>query len=404
MLASDRVCVRHYDPANEDLRPFGPQAIRNDTRALNYRTAHAWMYTQPTDSTNGRLWASQATYNGGGFIANLDINKNISEAIIRELKDNLWIDRQTRAVFVEFTIYNPNVDLFGYVTLVAEFLPGGGATHFAKIQIIQAYGMGFFSMAVYICGVGCLIYFLISFALVVRDALKRRSAFLMELTTWLELTVLITVLIATSLFAVRMSRMSTVLAQMNSDRHKYVQFGRVAGYDSGYRYTIAFLNCLGMVKLVVLMQINKRVANLGGILRACMRPLSSLSVCLMVFLIAYSSWAHLTFQSVFPDFQSLPDTMLSLISASLGAFDIQGLVETNPGSVLPGLFYCSYMALMNWTLLNIMVAVICESQASLSNLDAYSNAYIENLIRKVWPSYGITDGQGDKRQNTNTSL
>jgi hypothetical protein len=36
-----------------------------------------------------------------------------------------WIDRQTRAVFVEFNTYNPNIKMFSYNYLLFEFLPTG---------------------------------------------------------------------------------------------------------------------------------------------------------------------------------------------------------------------------------------------------------------------------------------
>jgi len=50
--------------------------------------------------------------NGGGFVRNLGKKKSESLAIIEDLKSKLWIDRATRAVFVDFTVYNANINLF----------------------------------------------------------------------------------------------------------------------------------------------------------------------------------------------------------------------------------------------------------------------------------------------------
>jgi hypothetical protein len=41
------------------------------------------------------------------------------------LEQQNWIDRQTRAVFVEFNVYNPNIKIFAYCYLLFEFLPTG---------------------------------------------------------------------------------------------------------------------------------------------------------------------------------------------------------------------------------------------------------------------------------------
>lgn len=40
--------------------------------------------------------------------------------VLQYLCDNTWIDVYTQAVFVEFTVYNANVNLFCIVTLMFE--------------------------------------------------------------------------------------------------------------------------------------------------------------------------------------------------------------------------------------------------------------------------------------------
>jgi hypothetical protein len=49
-------------------------------------------------------------YGGGGYV--IDLNKGYEREIIRELFDELWIDRATRAVFIDLTVYNANINLF----------------------------------------------------------------------------------------------------------------------------------------------------------------------------------------------------------------------------------------------------------------------------------------------------
>jgi len=51
-------------------------------------------------------------YEGGGYTQDLPLTQNEAKDVIQYLKDNLWIDRATRAVFVEFTVYNANINLF----------------------------------------------------------------------------------------------------------------------------------------------------------------------------------------------------------------------------------------------------------------------------------------------------
>jgi hypothetical protein len=63
-------------------------------------------------------WGKLATYGGGGFIQNLALSKDESADIIDDLRRNLWINRGTRVVFIDFTVYNANVNLFCVVKSV----------------------------------------------------------------------------------------------------------------------------------------------------------------------------------------------------------------------------------------------------------------------------------------------
>lgn len=48
--------------------------------------------------------------------------------MLDKLRDNFWITRGTRAVFIDFSVYNVNLNLYCISKLVFEFLPPGGVT------------------------------------------------------------------------------------------------------------------------------------------------------------------------------------------------------------------------------------------------------------------------------------
>lgn len=58
---------------------------------------------------------------------------------MESLYRDAWIDHRTRAVFIEFTVYNPNVNLFTSINLMAEFPPVGAAMHFTSIMTFRLY-------------------------------------------------------------------------------------------------------------------------------------------------------------------------------------------------------------------------------------------------------------------------
>ena len=94
------------------------------------------------DRLKTRVYSGQlARYSRGGYEQLLSTNKDISSFIVHDLKHNGWIDRSTRVVFIDFTVYNANINMFCIVKLVAEFLPTGGivTSHEILVQKLLRY-------------------------------------------------------------------------------------------------------------------------------------------------------------------------------------------------------------------------------------------------------------------------
>ena len=74
-----------------------------------------WYYQSESKLGGSSYQGLMNNYGGGGYVLDLSQNKNVSMDLILYLFQNLWIDRGTRAVFVDFTVYNANINMFGQV-------------------------------------------------------------------------------------------------------------------------------------------------------------------------------------------------------------------------------------------------------------------------------------------------
>ncbi len=99
------VCYNAYSEEIEDVADFGPGYRK-------YTQADAWRY-QNVKELGAVPWRGVlASYSGAGSVQNFREVKNETVAIIRELKEGLWIGRGTRYVGIDFTVYNANINLF----------------------------------------------------------------------------------------------------------------------------------------------------------------------------------------------------------------------------------------------------------------------------------------------------
>eukprot|EP00298_Acanthocystis_sp_HF-20_P006832 c16577_g1_i1.p1 GENE.c16577_g1_i1~~c16577_g1_i1.p1 ORF type:complete len:443 (-),score=173.32 c16577_g1_i1:45-1373(-) len=85
---------------------------------------------------NWSYFASSTTefeYPGSGFVIDIPLgNYTIASNILNEIKSSDWIDKNTRALFIESTIFNQNVDSLLSLLLLLEIPPTGAATCYSN--------------------------------------------------------------------------------------------------------------------------------------------------------------------------------------------------------------------------------------------------------------------------------
>ena len=74
-----------------------------------------------------------------GYVQNLKANREESQEILKDLNTKGWTDRYTRAIFTEFSIYNPNTNLFSVVNLLFEQLPTGALFPYPSILSLRLF-------------------------------------------------------------------------------------------------------------------------------------------------------------------------------------------------------------------------------------------------------------------------
>lgn len=72
----------------------------------------SWTYTNEKDLNGSSHWGLIATYSGAGYYQDLSRSREVTALQIASLKKNLWLDRGTRAAFIDFSVYNANINLF----------------------------------------------------------------------------------------------------------------------------------------------------------------------------------------------------------------------------------------------------------------------------------------------------
>jgi len=86
---------------------------------------HAFNWTAEAETMQIPLSGSIASYPGDGFMVDLPVNNSESVIMMNDLQEWRWIDRATRAVIIELTTLNTNVNIIVNTRIVFEFGAAG---------------------------------------------------------------------------------------------------------------------------------------------------------------------------------------------------------------------------------------------------------------------------------------
>ena len=79
----------------------------------------------------------QTSYKGGGYTFTFKRTLQRTQSVLEVLEKQEWLDVLTRGVFVEFTLYNANANLFGSVIMLMEQLATGGSIAKAEVKVTR---------------------------------------------------------------------------------------------------------------------------------------------------------------------------------------------------------------------------------------------------------------------------
>ena len=301
-----------------------------------------------------------ASYRGGGFIIELGPDEVTALNELNDLKANDWIDRYTRALFTELSIYNININLLCVVTLLYEELPTGGGQTFVNIQTIRAYRyIGNFSAALMTCEV---IFAFLLLNWILRDGKRlwrERKSFWKK--TWNVIDIAITALSITSLslYFARLVFLNSAVGKLREDRSKFVSFQYVVLLDEALNAMVALVVLLINLKFLRMLRFNRKVSVLSSTMKVSANKLASFMLMFLVIFLAYCFLVYLVFGPVLEDYRSFMRCMVSMMSMVLGNFAFYDLVDVS-AIIGPAVFF-TFMVLFQFIIINMFIGILCDS-------------------------------------------
>ncbi|XP_014388160.1 PREDICTED: polycystic kidney disease 2-like 1 protein isoform X5 [Myotis brandtii] len=345
-------CYDVYSPDKEEQLPFGP---------LN---GTAWTYHSQDELGGSSHWGQLTSYSGGGYYLDLPGSRQGSAEALRDLQESLWLDRGTRVVFIDFSVYNANINLFCVLRLVVEFPATGGAIPSWQIRTVKLIryvsNWDFFI-------IGCEIIFCIFiFYYVVEEILElhvHRLRYLSSIWNILDLVVILLSIVAVGFHIFRTLEVNRLMGKLLQQPNTYADFEFLAFWQTQYNNMNAVNLFFAWIKIFKYISFNKTMTQLSSTLARCAKDILGFAVMFFIVFFAYAQLGYLLFGTQVENFSTFIKCIFTQFRIILGDFDYNAIDNAN--RILGPAYFVTYVFFVFFVLLNMFLAIINDTYSEV---------------------------------------
>ncbi|KAM7047898.1 polycystin-2-like protein 1 [Acridotheres tristis] len=344
-----------YDVYSEDKEEKVSFGLINGT---------AWRYHSEKELGGSSHWGRLTSYSGGGYYIDLKMTREESAEALQVLKEKLWLDRGTRVVFIDFSVYNANINLFCVLRLVVEFPATGGAIPSWQIRTVKLIryvsAWDFFIVA-------CEIVFCVFiFYYVVEEALELRIHKLQYFTSiWniLDIVVILLSIVAIGFHIFRTTEVNRLLGELLKRPNTYADFEFLAFWQTQYNNMNAVNLFFAWIKIFKYISFNKTMTQLSSTLARCAKDILGFAIMFFIVFFAYAQLGYLLFGTQVENFSTFVKCIFTQFRIILGDFDYDSIDNAN--RVLGPIYFVTYVFFVFFVLLNMFLAIINDTYSEV---------------------------------------
>ncbi|XP_032051683.1 polycystic kidney disease protein 1-like 2 [Aythya fuligula] len=384
-----RECHAPYSLQTEDTSDYG-EHWNTSVSANSSDLSSAWQYQSQSELRGQPVWGKLAVYRGGGYVIHLGTDPDNASRILQYLFNNVWLDTFTRAVFVEFTVYNANVNLFCIISLMFETNALGAFFTSAELQSVRLYPYTN-SLHIFVVAAEVIYFLFIVYYMIVQGKLMKTLKWRYFHSKWnlLEMAIILISWSALSVFVKRTILGTRDISYYQEHKEDCVSFNETARADAVLGYLIAFLVLLSTVKLWHLLRLNPKLNMITSTLRRAWGDISGFITVIAIMFLAYSIATNLIFGWKLYSYKTLFDSAETMVSLQLGIFNYEEILDYSPilGSFLIG----SCIIFMTFVVLNLFISVILVafSEEQKHYQASEEEEIVDLMVMKLFSFFGI---------------
>ena len=219
-----------------------------------------WRYQASHELNNDPIRGNYHLYEGGGYVAVMGYDEGTAQGVLGETLGHGWIDRQTRAVILEFAVFNANTNLLSIATYFYEVLATGVAYTTRRVDTLELYSTESGAMVFYlICQflfMAMVLYYLI---MLLVHLYHQRLGFFKSVWNMVDFVMIVFSVLSVAFYMIRSKSVLKSVKVIQANPYEIVHFHEALDWANWENAAIAVAVFAVTIKLLNLIRFNQYV-------------------------------------------------------------------------------------------------------------------------------------------------
>ena len=408
-------CSSDYTILNEDISYYGHNS---SYLSLN----DSFSYTKSSLLDSYPYAGIMNTYMGGGYVFKMKMADNSLGTGKADLLNKLnilenrnWIDRQTRAVFIEFTLFNPNLNLFSYCVILFEILQTGNLLSSSEYKplnlndIVEKNSISFNLLFNIFYIVLIILYMINEMRLIIREG----KEYFKKIYNFIELAIIVFSVSAFVMYLYRLYSSYKIFDSINKlsktnngIMNAYINLQYISYCNDLLIYFMGLCAAFGTIRFIKLLRFSKKIVVFILAFKASFKEIFSFFLIFSVFWLAFAQIMYLILHEKSIQFSTLLSTMETCFQIILGKFQIDIMIKSN--ALFGSICFVLYNIIIVFVLVNLLISILTDyyNMTRMSNVleneDPEILEYMSSLLSSLFKLKNKNDeenGENKKRSD-----
>ena len=306
------------------------------------------------------------TYSGGGYVYQMKGGNQIVQNETQRLETLSWIDKQTSALFIEFTTYNPNLNMFQSCLFLFEILNSGSIVTSSRFKSIDLFSLNqtLFHIILNV------IYLLLVCVLMLkelRDVIRRRIEYFKDFYNYNDLLIVGFSWTSFAMYLYKLNEsydIQKILKKNTSIQEQtFINLQYLVTCDFYLNSFLGFCAFFATLRFLKIFRLNKRIIVFMESFKRSVKDMVNFSVIFFIVWLSFVQVFFLLLNAKSIKYSSFTNTTETCFEIILGKFNADKFL--NSGSFIGPFIFVAYNIVIVFVMTNLFVSILIDNYEEL---------------------------------------